>query len=113
MKSRVDDQSLKDWWDMQMTYKTIGHTPKNVIDLNDSKTLNIKEYSYHVSMILMMIVACSCQRSMCFNIMKPLKTCKPICFKPMNAREQDCTLPNNQLLITLHKAIDTHHGEKS
>jgi hypothetical protein len=31
----------------------------------------------------------------------------------MNAREQDCTLPNNQLLITLHKTIDNRHGEKS
>lgn len=75
MKSRVDDQSLRDWGDMQMTYKTIGHTPKNVIDLNDSKTLNTKEHSYHVYMIPMMIVACSCQLFMCFNIMIPLKTC--------------------------------------
>jgi hypothetical protein len=78
-----------------MTYKIIDHTLKDVIDLDDSKTLNTKEYSYHVYMIPMMIVACSCQLFMHFNIMMPLKTCKRICFKPMNAREQDCTLPNN------------------
>ncbi len=95
---------------MQMTYKISDSTPKDVIDLND---LNTKEHSYHVYMIPMMIVSCSCQLFPCFNIMMQLKTCKPICFKPMNAREQDCTLSNNQLLIILHKAINTHHGEKS
>ncbi len=98
---------------MQLTYKTIDHTPKYVIDLKDSKTLNTKEHSYHVYMIPIMIVASSCQLFMCFNIMMPLKTCKPICFKPMNAREQDCIVPNNQLLIILHKAIDTRCSEKS
>jgi hypothetical protein len=61
-----------------MTYKTIDHTPKDMIDLNDSKTLNSKERSYHVYMIPMMIVACSHQLFMCLNIMMPLKTCKPI-----------------------------------
>jgi hypothetical protein len=71
---------------MQLTYKTIDHTPKYVIDLKDSKTLNTKEHSYHVYMIPIMIVASSCQLFMCFNIMMPLKTCKPIYFKPMNAR---------------------------
>jgi hypothetical protein len=98
---------------MQLTYKTIDHTPKYVRDLKDSKTLNTKEHSYHVYTIPMMIVACSCQLFMRFNIMMPLKTCKLICFKPINAREQDCTMPNNQLLIILHKAIDTRHNEKS